>query len=257
MEPGSCCCTAIGAGAGGPRPGPSSSSVRCRCSTSTPTRSAQRSVSGCTPAHRRRPWAAAACRPRRRSRSASWRCDAWSCSTPWTIPVPAGWQDAPGMCWKGCIGGRIVTGTGGGTTSTAMRGCGRREDVRQASSAAISSSGFGCGRGGAGGRAPRRRAQLRPARHRGRARQPGHRLQRLDAGTGGPAGPQRRHQMRGLELARREAAYAALWPRAMQGHVPSVAAQQVTLNRRRDSFNARLAERAGLLTCLSSLLVVP
>jgi len=43
----------------------------------------------------------------------------------------------------------------------------------------------------------------------------------------------------------------------MQGHVPSVAAQQVTLNRRRDSFNARLAERAGLLTCLSSLLVVP
>lgn len=98
MEPGNCCCTGIGAGAGGPRPGPSSSSVRCRCSTSTPTRSAQRSVSGCKPAHRRRPWAAAACRPRRRSRSASWRCDAWSCSTPWTIPVPAGWPDAPGMC---------------------------------------------------------------------------------------------------------------------------------------------------------------
>jgi len=63
--------------------------------------------------------------------------------------------------------------------------------------------------------------------------------------------------MRGLELARLQAACAALWPRAMQGHVPSVAAQQVTLNRRRDSCNARLAERAGLLTCLSSLLVVP
>ncbi len=31
-------------------------------------------------------------------------------------------------------------------------------------------------------------------------------------------------QMRGLELARLEAAHAALWPRAMQGHVPSVAA---------------------------------
>jgi len=31
-------------------------------------------------------------------------------------------------------------------------------------------------------------------------------------------------QMRHLELARLEAAHAALWPRAMQGHVPSVAA---------------------------------
>jgi len=30
-------------------------------------------------------------------------------------------------------------------------------------------------------------------------------------------------QMRDLELARLEAAHAALWPRAMQGHVPSVA----------------------------------
>ncbi len=31
-------------------------------------------------------------------------------------------------------------------------------------------------------------------------------------------------EMRGLELARLEAAHAALWPRAMQGHVPSVTA---------------------------------
>jgi len=30
--------------------------------------------------------------------------------------------------------------------------------------------------------------------------------------------------MRVLELARLEAAHAALWPRAMQGHVPSVTA---------------------------------
>jgi len=74
---------------------------------------------------------------------------------------------------------------------------------------------------------------------------------------GGPAGPQRRPDAGPGTGPPGGRLYAALLPRAMQGHVPSVAAQQVTLNRRRDSFNARLAERAGLLTCLSSLLVVP